>query len=538
VPIARCSKPAAALAVLVAFSALAVAEQPDDGPPRPAERERPEGPQPFGSQLFLGNFSGQAKDGVNPDYEVMTGDRVAVNTWGAVEINQVFTVDGQGNIFLPGVGPVRIGGVRNADLTNVVQQQIGRIYTRNVGVYTNLLTAAPVGVYVTGGVERPGRYAGVPSDSVLYFLDQAGGIDVALGSYRNIVILRGEQKVAEVDLYAFLLGGSLPAVQFAEGDTIVVRRRGPMIEVSGDVAVHALIELGEPPNTGADALEVVPHGALATQVTVRGNRDGRGFLNTLSVDEFRRTPLRDGDAISFRDDLKPDTILVHLEGEFEGPSTLSVYRGTRLLDALNYVEVNPEFADVSSVHLRRPSVATAQRKSIEDSLFRLERSALLALSHTDTETAIRVQEAELMRAFIESARTIQPLGRVVTAVDDRQLNILLQDGDTIVIPERSNVVRVSGEVQMAHAFVYSEGMSAEDYIARAGGYTDRSETRQVIVLRPDASVAIGNPRVHVRPGDEILVPPKVDRKLLQNTADVTRVLYQIAVAAAVVISVF
>jgi protein involved in polysaccharide export with SLBB domain len=533
VPTFRGFRQVLAIFGILAFASGALAQ---DGE-RPPEPERPEGPQPFGAQLFLGNFSGQAKDGVNPDYEVMTGDRVAVNTWGAVEINQVFTVDGQGNIFLPGVGPVHLGGVRNAELTEVVRTQIGRVYTRNVGVYTNLLTAAPVGVFVTGGVDRPGRYAGVPSDSVLYFLDQAGGIDPALGSYRNIVILRQGEPIAEVDLYDFLLGGELPAVQFAEGDAILVKRRGTVVEVRGSVAMHAFVELGEGPRTGADALEVVPHGALATQVTVRGNRDGRGFLKTLSVEEFRSTPLRDGDAISFRADLKPDTILVHLKGEFEGPSTLSVYRGTRLLDALNYVEVNPAFADVSSVHLQRPSVARAQRQSIEDSLFRLERSALLALSRTETETAIRVQEANLMRSFIESARTIQPLGRVVTSVDGRQLNILLEDGDTIVIPEKSNVVRVSGEVQMAHALVYADGLSAEDYIARAGGYTERSETRQVIVLRPDASVEIGSPRMRIFAGDEILVPPRVDRKLLQNTADVTRVLYQIAVAAAVVIGV-
>ena len=35
-------------------------------------------------------------------------------------------------------------------------------------------------------------------------------------------------------------------------------------------------------------------------------------------------------------------------------------------------------------------------------------------------------------------------------------------------------------------------------------------------------------------GDEVLVPPRVDTKTLQNIADVTQIIYQIAVAAAVV----
>ena len=85
--------------------------------------------------------------------------------------------------------------------------------------------------------------------------------------------------------------------------------------------------------------------------------------------------------------------------------------------------------------------------------------------------------------------------------------------------------------------VYSAGDTAEDYIRRAGGYTRRSETDEVIILRANASVDIADPDTGVRPGDEILVPPKVDRKLLQNTADITQVLYQIAVSAAVVLAI-
>jgi protein involved in polysaccharide export with SLBB domain len=504
--------------------------------PRAEATEEPHGPQPFGANLFMGNFLGQHEDGVNPDYVVMPGDRVAVNTWGVVEITQVFVVDGQGNIFLPGIGPVRLAGVRNADLTRTVKESISRVYRRNFGVYTNLLTAAPVAVFVTGGVNRPGRYAGVPSDSVLFFLDQAGGIDPALGSYRDIVILRGGAPLAEVDLYDFILNGKLPDVQFTDGDTILVRRRGPVVEVKGEVASEGFLEFDKQPITGADALEIVPKAARATAVIIQGIRGGQPFAETKSVAEFRVTELRDGDAILFRDEGRPDTILVRLEGEFKGPSLLSVYRGSRLVDVLNYVEVDPELADLRSVHLRRASVAAAQKKSIDDSLFRLERSALLALSTTEREASIRVKEAELMKNFIESARLIQPLGRVVTSIHGRQLNVLLNHDDTIVIPGKTNVVRVGGEVRMAQAVVYKAGFRARDYIRLAGGYTQRSEKGRVIILHASASVSMGSGNARVRPGDEILVPPRVDRKILQNAADLTQVIYQIAVAAAVVLA--
>lgn len=502
-----------------------------------ADESLPAGPAPFGANLFLGNFLRQRESGVNPDYMVMPGDRVAVYTWGALEVNDVFVVDTQGNIFLPQIGPISLAGVRNADLTTTVERAIGRVYARNVGVYTNLLTAAPVAVYVTGGVARPGRYAGVPSDSVLFFLDQAGGVDPSLGSYRNITVLRAGKLLAEVDLYDFMTQGLMPAIQFADGDTILVRPRGSVVEVKGDVAAPALIELDEDSFTGADVLAIIPMAARATEVTLMGVRKSRPFTRTLTVDELRTATLQHGDVVELRDDGHADTILVHLEGEYDGPTILSVRRGARLVDVLNYVKVDPEMVDVRSVHLRRASVARAQKKTIDDSLFRLEQSALLALSSTNVEADIRLKEAELMRQFIASARLIQPLGRVVTSRKGALINVRLEEDDVIVIPRKNHVIRVGGEVHMTQALIYDPSLRVHDYVRQSGGHSNRADRDRIIILHADASVSMGDLDSRVRPGDEILVPPKVDSKLLQNTMDITSVIYQIAVAAAVVLAI-
>lgn len=496
----------------------------------------PTGPQPFGANLFQGSFLKQATDGGNPEYIVAPGDRVAVNIWGAVQISEVFTVDGQGNIFLPGIGPVKLAGVSNASLTSAVQASISRVYLRSVAVYTNLLTAAPVAIYVTGNVVRPGRYLGVPSDPLLYFLDQAGGIDPRRGSYRKIGVLRAGKSIAEIDLYAFLLEGKVPGVQLNDGDTLLVGPRGPVVELRGTVVTPALVELTAARSAGVDALAVVPAAARATALTVEGLRHGQPFARTLAVDEFRSMALEDGDVVTFRDDGRPGTILVRLEGELDGPSVLSVRRGARLLDVLNYVKIDPSLANAGAVHIKRVSVAAAQKQSIEESLHRLERSALLAMSQSTGEAEIRVKEAELTGQFVARARLIQPLGRVVTSRGGRQLNVMLEDGDVLVIPHRTNVVRIGGEVQMSQAVAYEPGLAAEDYIERAGGYTDRSDDDKVIVIHASADVTVGDPDLPIRSGDEILVPPDVDTKLLQNTADIVQIIYQIAVAAAVVVA--
>jgi protein involved in polysaccharide export with SLBB domain len=411
-----------------------------------------------------------------------------------------------------------------------------KVYARYFDVYTNLITAKPVAVFVTGGVNRPGRYAGIPSDSVLFFLDQAAGIDAKLGSYRNISILRNGQAIAQIDLYEFILNGQLATVQFQDGDTILVHQRGPVAQLTGDVATPASIEFKAGAMNGKDALAVIPGVATATEVTVQGIRSGVPISQTLSRAAFSGFPIQDGDIITLRQDGRADTILVHIEGEYQGPSVMAVRRGARLVDVLNYIPVAPGLANTSAVHLRRASVAKTQKDAIQDSLFRLERSALLALSNSRGESEIRVQEAALTQKFVERARLIQPLGRVVTRRAEAQSNLVLENDDVIVIPARTNIVHVEGEVWMSQAVMYEKDLTAEDYIEAAGGYTDRADSDKVIVVRADARVQIGDPDMPIQPGDEILVPPRVDTKVVQNVLDVTQIIYQIAIAAAVVLA--
>ena len=90
---------------------------------------------------------------------------------------------------------------------------------------------------------------------------------------------------------------------------------------------------------------------------------------------------------------------------------------------------------------------------------------------------------------------------------------------------------------MTQAVMFRPHAKAAEYIIDSGGYTDRSDHGRVIIIRANAEVAVGDTDLPVYPGDEILVPPKVDTKLLQNSIDVTQVIYQIAVSAAVVVAI-
>ena len=102
--------------------------------------------------------------------------------------------------------------------------------------------------------------------------------------------------------------------------------------------------------------------------------------------------------------------MASVSGAIRGASRFPVKNSTTLRALLAYVEVDPALADVSAVYVRRQSVAQQQKTILEDSLHRLERSALTATSATAEEAEIRVREAELVQDFIHRAATLTPDG--------------------------------------------------------------------------------------------------------------------------------
>ncbi|PMR70768.1 polysaccharide biosynthesis/export family protein [Halomonas heilongjiangensis] len=491
---------------------------------------------PFGANLFEGGFRGTMADGLNPGYRVKPGDQVTLRAWGAVEIDRVLTVDAQGNVFIPSIGPLEVQGQNSQQLDSSVRQAIHAVYPDNVQVYTNLQGVQPVGVFVTGYVENPGRYAGTPSDSLLYFLDQAGGIDNELGSFRNIRVIRDNQVVARVDLYDFLLDGEIARPQLRDGDTIVVEERGPSIAVVGDVHREYRYELIGERLTGAEVANLARLKAGVSHVLVRGSRDDGPFARYFPLNAFNGQTVRSGDEVTFSADQRDETIVVQIEGSHYGPSRYALPRDARLSELLDAIAVPKDMTAGYSVSLRRESVAEQQRQSLEDSLRRLETTYLGAPTRTDEEARTRVQEAELIQDFVARAREVEPSGRLVVAQDDRISDIRLQDGDLITIPEISDSILVSGEIVVPQAAVYNPGMSVRDYIEAAGGFTQRADDDHILIARQNGAV-VNARNATLRPGDEILVMPKVPSNNLQLASTLSQILFQIAVATKVVLDI-
>lgn len=495
------------------------------------------GLQPFGVELFQGKFAQSFFDGLNADYLVLPGDRVRLQLWGAQTFNGVLEVDARGNLFLPEIGPVRVEGLRHGELETAIQSKVRSVFTSNVEVYVNLLRPQPVAVFVSGFVDSPGRYAGGPTDSVLYFLDLAGGIDPERGSYRDIRILRQGKVLKRIDLYPFLKEGQLVPFRLEDGDVLLVGERGPTIAVEGQVRHRARFEfsvLGQ--LAGQNLIDLALPENKASHVSVTGSREGAPFNAYLTLAEFSELPLEDGDRVQFHADIPGDTIMVAASGAIVGASRYPVRKSTRLTELLNYIAVEPELANLEGIHLRRRSVAEQQKKALNEALQRLEQSSLTATSASVDEASIRVREAELIAQFVEKARKVQPDGTVVVGQNGAIADIFLENGDEIIIPAKSDVVLISGEVMMPQAVVWDENLQLDNYIAGAGGFSDRADKKRMLVVKPNGQV-LSAKETSVAAGDQILVLPRFDSKNMQVFKDISQILYQIAVAAKVALDI-
>jgi len=486
--------------------------------------------KPFGANLFSGQFSAQRNTSLDPNYTIIPGDRISLHIWGAIQADEVTTVDAQGNIFLPEIGAVKVAGSPAKDLPSLVRGKLRSVYKDGVDVYVNLTTATPINVFVTGPVVRPGQYAGMQNDSALAFLHQAGGILPNQGSYRNIKIIRANRPIGTLDLYAFLQWGRLPNIKFRNGDTILVGPQMATINVLGDVRGNYRFELGKTKGLGRDLITFARPNNSVTNVALSGSRNRVPWSVYLNIGKFSGTVLRDGDTVNFVTDAPSRTIDILVEGSHLGNSFYAAKKGTRLIELLDYVAISPDEADIENIYIKRKSVAQRQRKSLIETIDRLERSVLTSPAKSDGEASIRRQEAALLSGFIDNAKKVIPDGRVVVGSNGNIANIRLEDGDVIVIPYRSDVIIISGEVNIPQAVAFAENADLTDYISSAGGFTERAETRQVMIKKPNGQVAM-NYDTYLNPGDEIIVYPKIDTKSIQYAKDIMTILFQIAAAS-------
>jgi polysaccharide biosynthesis/export protein len=403
-----------------------------------------------------------------PDYRLGPGDEVVLVLTGDVELAYTLPVSREGTLVIPDLGQVVVNGLTLAALEDRLYDRLGQVYSgvrRGADATTRFQVS--LGrlrlneVFVIGDVEYPGAYEVSSLGTVLGALYDAGGPTVD-GSFRRVQVRRGATVVAEVDLYDYLLGADTRGdVRLEHGDVVFVPIVGPRVRVQGAVRRNAVFELADGESL-ADALRFAGHTeADADLARVRIDRILPASERTearervlLDVDVGRVraaegiVPLRDGDRVSVPVIGNERRDRVVLTGSVFRPGAYEFVPGMTVDELVaRGGGLRPEAFE---------PLAHVTRLNPADSTYTLLRVALD--------------------------------GGGSTAGVALASNLPLQDQDSVMVFGRATLetprrVRVEGEVKRPGEFRLAEGMTVEDVILSAGGFTERAQGLEVEVAR-------------------------------------------------------
>ena len=100
-------------------------------------------------------------------------------------------------------------------------------------------------------------------------------------------------------------------------------------------------------------------------------------------------------------------------------------------------------------------------------------------------------------------------------------DIVLREGDRIIVPQYTGTVKISGEVMHPNSVAYEAGRKVSYYIDQAGGYGTKARKRQAYIIYMSGKVAKVNHGAKPQPGCEIVVPSKpISKTSLQETLSI------------------
>jgi protein involved in polysaccharide export with SLBB domain len=258
-------------------------------------------------------------------------------------------------------------------------------------------------------------------------------------------------------------------------------------------------------------------------------------------------------------------IRVTLAGEVQFPGIYTAHKGERLSSVVERAGGFTNGAYLKAAQFTRLSTQRTQQEAIDKLIDDLE--VEVAQKAQQVSGAIDKEDLEANKQLLEARRSLiaqlkkaRAKGRVVihlTSADRLKgsaADILLEDGDRLEIPEKTNVVNVVGRVYNPTGVVYNP---ADDtvghYLKMVGGPTASADRDHIFLLKSNGSVVTrenadgaflstgrqGLLTTRVDPGDSIVVPEKLlETRLMKDVKDITQILYQIAVMSGIVILAF
>lgn len=244
--------------------------------------------------------------------------------------------------------------------------------------------------------------------------------------------------------------------------------------------------------------------------------------------------------------------VVEILGEVRFPGTYPIHRGETMRSLMARAGGVTELAFVEGAIFTREELKDREKKQLQTLATRMEsdlaQTSLMAAQETGRDAS---QALAVGQSLLANLRDAKPVGRLVIdlerasgASSGSEQDIVLKNGDRLMVPRVTQEVTVIGEVQSVTSHLYRADLSRDDYISMSGGLTPRADDGRIYVVRADGSVVTRSSNAwfsggaaNIQTGDTIVAPLDTERmRPLPFWAAVTSIIYNLAVSAAAVSS--
>jgi len=475
-------------------------------------------PKVFGRDVFTNrnlSFEPNSNMATPTNYLLGPGDQVIIDIWGASQNTFSETISPDGNINVKNLGPVYLNGLTINEANAYVQRKFNSIYAgvmsgSSSNIKLTLGQIRSIQINIMGEVSVPGTYTLSAFSSVFHALYRAGGVN-AIGSLRNVKVMRGGKQMAALDVYDYILKGKFnDDIRLMEGDVIIVPPYDCLVNISGNVKRPLFYEM----KTGESAATLLHYAGGFTgdaySKTVRLMRKSGREHQIFNIDEkdYASFKLTDGDAVTV------GAVLDRFENRVEIKG--AVYRE-------GLYELN---AGVSSV------------------------KTLIEKAEGITGDAF-MNRAELQRQHEDLTLEIIPID-LKGLLKGETADVPLQKNDILYIPsihdlQEAGILTIHGEVARPGVFPFAKNTTLEDLVVQAGGLMESASTVRVNIARrlkdpksmkvsrevgqtftfslKDGFVVDGTPGFVLEPFDEVYVRRSPGYQAQQNVTVVGEVLF-------------
>lgn len=460
---------------------------------------------------------------VNPkEYILGAGDELNISVYTTEPLTLQLTVSPEGKLVFPRAGVLLVKGLTLDSVQRVVSQEAKKIY-RDATVDVSLVSLRQFKVYVLGAVAVPSVVPATAADHVFDVLERAGGL-IDTGSVRNIMLVReGRADPIKVDLQRYMsFGDNAANPTVAGGDRIIVPLRNvkDVISISGEVPTQKTFQFM--PGDSVSTLIRMAGGFLASarldSVTLVRLSEQSDRLEDLNIDMtswpanlFSGRPLpgdvalRSGDRLYIRAIPRwNERAEVVVKGEVRFPGKYAIIPNKTRLSEL--IEMTGGFTSEAS--LEDAIVIRVSEMKIEDKEY--ERLKKLPPSEMST------GELQYYRTKSREVKGVMSVSFTDLFVRHNMENDpVLRDEDSVLVPQKSTYINVTGSVRTPGRIVYKPGLKYTDYIELAGGYGFRADQGATLIIKTKGDqFPASSENYQLEPGDNVLVLDEPETKFI------------------------